>query len=65
MAMVDIYREIDHASGRVAGLFSLGLLYEEQGELERAREYYRNLLKINPDHIQAREKIRKFDINKK
>lgn len=65
LAMVDIYREIDHASGRVAGLFSLGLLYEEQGELERAREYYRNLLKINPDHIQAREKIRQFDINKK
>ncbi len=62
LAMVDIYREIEHTPGLVAGLFSLGLLYEERGEVERSRENYRNVLKINPNHIQAREKVRQFDV---
>ena len=65
LAMIGIYREIEHAPGLVAGLFSLGLLYEEQGELERAGENYRNVLKINPDHIQAREKVRQLDVKEK
>lgn len=60
LAMVDIYREIDHTPGLVAGLFSLGLLYEEQGEMGQARGNYRNVLKINPNHIQAREKVRQL-----
>ena len=62
LAMVDIYREIEHTPGLVAGLFSLGLLYEERGEVERSRENYRKVLKINPNHIQAREKVRQFDV---
>jgi len=65
LAMVDIYREIEHTPGLVAGLFSLGLLYEERGEVERSRENYRNVLKINPNHIQAREKVRQFEVEKK
>lgn len=56
--MLDIYREIDHSPGIVAGLFSLGALYEEQGKTDRAVVYYREVLKINPQHIQAREKMR-------
>ncbi|MFQ5673615.1 MAG: tetratricopeptide repeat protein [Nitrospinales bacterium] len=55
--LISIYREIDHASGIVAGLFSLGLLYEEKGDRERAMAYYRDVLKISPNHIQAREKL--------
>jgi len=65
LAMVDIYREIEHTPGLVAGLFSLGLLYEERGDVERSRENYRNVLKINPNHIQAREKVRQFEVEKK
>jgi len=56
--MLDIYREINHEPGIVAGLFSLAVLYEEQGRLELALEHYREVLKINPQHIQAREKAR-------
>ena len=44
--------------GIVAGLFSLAVLYEEQGKVELALEKYREVLKINPEHIQAREKSR-------
>ena len=62
LAMVVIYREIEHAPGLVAGLFSLGLLYEERGELELSRENYRKVLKINPNHIQAREKFRQLEV---
>lgn len=55
--MLKVYREIDHPPGVVAGLFSLAILYEEQGEIGLAAENYREVLKINPKHIQAREKL--------
>ena len=56
--MVEIYRKIDHKPGLVQGLFSLGLLLEEKGEPSLALEKYRQLLEINPNHIQAREKLK-------
>ena len=54
--MLTIYRAINHESGVVAGLFSLAVLYEEQGKDKLALEKYGEVLKINPQHIQAREK---------
>jgi len=57
-AMLTLYREVNHKSGIVAGLFSLAVLYEEQGKVDLALEKYREVLKINPQHIQAREKLR-------
>ena len=59
--MLKIYKEIDHQPGIVAGLFSLAVLYEERGEMDRALENYREVIKINPQHIQAREKVRLLD----
>ena len=63
-AMLNLYREINHESGIVAGLFSLAVLYEEQGKLELALKKYREVLKINPQHIQAREKMRSLSPKK-
>ena len=60
--MLDLYREINHEPGIVAGFFSLAVLYEEQGKIELALEKYREVLKINPQHIQAREKSRSLDL---
>ena len=62
--MLDLYREINHEPGIVAGLFSLAVLYEEQGKVELALEKYREVLKINPQHIQARDKSRSLDPKK-
>lgn len=59
--MLQIYREINHVPGVVAAHFSLGLLNEEEGDLDEARRQYREVLKINPQHLQAREKIRQFE----
>lgn len=56
--LVSIYRKINHPSGIVAGLFSLGLLYEEKGDRGQAMAYYRDVLKLSPNHIQARQKLR-------
>jgi len=55
---------INTDSGIVAGLFSLAVLYEEQGKLELAFEKYREVLKINPQHIQAREKLRSLNLKR-
>jgi len=55
--MLAVYREIKHKPGIVASLFSLAVLYEEQGDTGRALQKYREVIKINPQHIQAREKM--------
>ncbi len=56
--MAGVFREIGYTQGLVPAYFSLGLLYEEKGEGEKAASYFREVLKINPNHIQAREKIK-------
>ncbi len=60
--MMNVYREIGHLSGEVSALFSLALLEEEIGNKDKAIGLYQTLLKINPDHIQARERI--IELNK-
>ncbi|WP_187291946.1 tetratricopeptide repeat protein [Nitrospina gracilis] len=59
--MLQVYMEINHITGVVAAHFSLGLLLEEAGALEEAHSEYREVLKINPNHLQAREKIRALE----
>ena len=56
--MLKIYQEIGDTKGEVPAYFSLGLLHEEKGNAEKAQEYFRRVLAINPNHIQAREKIK-------
>ncbi len=51
-----INEDIENVPGRVQALFSLGVLYEEKGDAEKAKFYFDEVLSINPDHIQAREK---------
>ena len=64
IGMLSFYREINHEPGIVAGLFSLAVLYEEQGKEKLALEKYREVLKINPQHIQASEKMRSLSQKK-
>ncbi len=56
--MLKIYQQIDDVNGQVPALFSLGLLQEESGNVQKGQEFFRQVLSINPNHIQAREKIR-------
>jgi tetratricopeptide (TPR) repeat protein len=52
-----IYKKIDHQVGLVPVYFSLGLLYEEKGEAINAQKYFDLVLKLNPLHIQAKERL--------
>jgi tetratricopeptide (TPR) repeat protein len=56
--MLKIYQQIDDVNGQVPALFSLGLLHEESGDAQKGQEFFKRVLSINPNHIQAREKIR-------
>jgi tetratricopeptide (TPR) repeat protein len=55
--MLKIYQQIDDVNGEVPALFSLGILYEESGNVQKGQEFFKRVLSINPNHIQAREKI--------
>ncbi len=56
--MLKIYQQIDDVNGQVPALFSLGILYEESGNVQKGQEFFKRVLSINPNHIQAREKVR-------
>jgi len=55
--MLKIYKQIDDVNGEVPALFSLGILHEEIGNVQKSHEFFKRVLSINPSHIQAREKI--------
>jgi tetratricopeptide (TPR) repeat protein len=59
--MLKIYKEIGDVNGQVPALFSLGLLNEEKGDVQKAQNYFGQVLAINPNHIQARGKIKSLD----
>jgi len=59
--ILKIYQEIGDIKGQVPALFSLGLLNEEKGNAEKAQKYFVQVLAINPNHIQARDKIKPLD----
>jgi tetratricopeptide (TPR) repeat protein len=59
--MLKIYQEIGDVNGQVPALFSLGLLNEEKGDVQKAQNYFTQVLAINPNHIQARNKIKPLD----
>lgn len=54
-----IYKEVRYISGIVPALFSLGLLYDEKGDTATSQLYYQQVLDLNPEHLQARDKIKK------
>jgi tetratricopeptide (TPR) repeat protein len=59
--MLKIYQEIGDVNGQVPALFSLGLLNEEKGDVQKAQNYFIQVLAINPNHIQAGSKIKPLD----
>ncbi len=56
--ILNIYQQTEDVKGQVPALFSLGLLHEESGNSQKSQEFFRQLLAINPDHKQARDKIK-------
>ena len=52
-----VYKRIHHQSGLVPVYFSLGILYEEKGDSQNAKNYFDLVLKLNPLHIQAKERL--------
>jgi len=56
--MLNIYQEIGDIKGQVPAFFSLGLLHEEKGNAQKAQDYFARVLAINPNHIQARDKVK-------
>jgi tetratricopeptide (TPR) repeat protein len=56
MDLEKIYKNINHQNGLVPVYFSLGLLHEEKGDNKNAKKYFNRVLRLNPLHIQAKEK---------
>ena len=52
-----IYKKIDYQAGLVPVYFSLGLLYEEKDDRQNAQKYFKQVLMLNPSHIQAKERL--------
>ncbi len=57
--IVVIFEETGYRSGLVPIFFGLAVLHEESGDEKMAQKYFNEVLSINPNHLQAREKIKK------
>lgn len=58
LKILDLYKKINYDPGVVTALFSIGVLYEELGEIEEAKNFYHKTLKRSPLHIQAQERLK-------
>jgi tetratricopeptide (TPR) repeat protein len=56
--IVVIYKETEYRAGLVPIYFGLAVLHEELGDAEDAQKYLKEVLSINPNHLQAREKVK-------
>lgn len=56
--IIVVFEETGHRVGLVPIYFGLAVLHEEKGDDEVAQNYYKAVLEINPNHLQAREKIK-------
>ncbi len=45
---------------QVAAHWRLGMVYEKKGDLQNAKKEYNNALKLNPDHKQTKEALKKL-----
>jgi tetratricopeptide (TPR) repeat protein len=56
--IVVIFEETGYRAGLVPIFFGLAVLHEEKGDEKTAQKYFKEVLAINPNHIQARGKIK-------
>jgi tetratricopeptide (TPR) repeat protein len=56
--ILNLKKKTGDVKGQVPILFSLGLLHEESGNIQKGQDFFRQVLTINPDHIQARERVK-------
>jgi tetratricopeptide (TPR) repeat protein len=56
--IIVIFEETGYRSGLVPIYFGLAVLHEEKGDEEVAQKYFKEVLSINPNHLQAREKVK-------
>ena len=56
--IVGIFEETGYRDGLVPIYFGLAVLHEEKGDEKMAQKYFKEVLAINPNHLQAREKIK-------
>lgn len=56
--IVVIYEETGYRVGLVPIYFGLAVLHEENGDEDIAQKYFKEVLAINPNHLQAREKVK-------
>ena len=53
-----VYKNIKHQSGLIPIYFSLGLLHEENGDLQNAKKYFNQVLTLNSFHMQAKKRLK-------
>jgi len=56
--IVVIFEETGYRGGLVPIYFGLAVLHEERGDKKMAQKYFKEVLAINPNHLQARKKVK-------
>ena len=55
--LIDIYEKTGNEGGKIAEYLSIADIYLEQSDLEKAANVYREVLKIDPNSIEAKKRL--------
>lgn len=55
--LIDVYEKTGNEGGKIAEYLSIADIYLEQADLEKAANVYREVLKIDPNNIEAKKRL--------
>jgi tetratricopeptide (TPR) repeat protein len=55
--LIDVYEKTGNEGGKIAEYLSIADIYLEQSDLEKAANVYREVLKIDPNNIEAKKRL--------
>ncbi|MBI5043920.1 MAG: tetratricopeptide repeat protein [Nitrospirae bacterium] len=63
--LIDVYEKTGNEGGKIAEYLSIADIYLEQSALEKAANVYREVLKIDPNNIEAKKRLDEISIKEK
>ncbi len=63
--LIDVYEKTGNEGGKIAEYLSIADIYLEQSDLEKAANVYREVLKIDPNNIEAKKRLDEISVRER
>ncbi len=63
--LIDVYEKTGNEGGKIAEYLSIADIYLEQSDLDKAANVYREVLKIDPNNIEAKKRLDEISVRER